>query len=753
MDVKHISAPLVLKKKEADTRPTVSKKWQENEADALLAFLEACGYNQHLTKQSVLQGLNAKDFTQVLNFLLRGFDAMFYMNGKLDSEVTEVIKALHYPFPPSRTALTAIGASHSWPAFLGLLSWLRELLQYDRAVQQAEMSMEAAQVGVPGTPSHLWGYLQVAYTQYLAGADDEIAATEAGISAQFDAMQAAEEAEEQQLQVELQGLLGQLGTLQEQKVSSSTDSRQSATFPRIRSLPTSPPPFLPSFRLQSYLPSLRASVAELSSDVSSLSSGMAQVDKYSTEMDKKVAEKQAAVVEAQQHLESLQRRLESITAAVATQELSQEDVRKLRSQAQALRDRQAVLSHRKQTVAAETQQLQLQLRTALEQLDSAVNAYHEGARSLQMIPKGAKYSMGCDFSLHVDERALGACAEPKHGSSEGDLKAVAYALLGQDMKVGIKEKIRYLRGLLVKKAADSRGATLDTGDACAELSRARETIAKALAEAEATQAAAAAAVQAEAAAVAARLADGSGELSKAESLRAQKRAEMLQAASSRAELSAAVLAELESSIEHMAAAQAGERARLADAVSRLVVRIEEHRRSVVQRLAACAISAQSFKEGQKLQEAARAARLIAPIALTATPAAASASIAAGASMLLANQSMSLHGGHTLMGGAHSGIFNTSRQSILYAPSEQAEGQAAGRRRTRAMLSPAQSRVRADHGVGAVQGEEAQAMPFSSPVIAARERHRRMNGTTPNGKSGEDSLSGAEWSKLISGGNA
>lgn len=213
-----IAAPLLAKKKDVDARPLNTRKWQELETEALLAFLEACGYNQHLTKQTVLQGLNTKDFSQIFNFLLRGFDTSFVINGKVESEVTDVIKALHYPFPPSKTALSAIGASHSWPAFLGLLSWLRELLQYDRAVQQWDMQQDAAVQGVPGSPAHFWGYLQVAYTHYLAGADEEIATTEDAISSQFDAVQGAEEAEEAAMQEGMRHLLSQLQALQAQKV-------------------------------------------------------------------------------------------------------------------------------------------------------------------------------------------------------------------------------------------------------------------------------------------------------------------------------------------------------------------------------------------------------------------------------------------------------------------------------------------------------------------------------------------------------
>ena len=114
--------------------------------------------------------------------------------GKLEDEVSAVAKALSYPFAPSKTALSTVGAAHSWPAFLGLLTWLRELLAYDRATAVVDAASDAASAATPGSGAHFWAYLCAAYTHYLAGADDEVAALEAAVDASFDAARAAEEA-------------------------------------------------------------------------------------------------------------------------------------------------------------------------------------------------------------------------------------------------------------------------------------------------------------------------------------------------------------------------------------------------------------------------------------------------------------------------------------------------------------------------------------------------------------------------------
>lgn len=209
-----------------------------------------------------------------------------------------------------------------------------------------------------------------------------------------------------------------------------------------------------SLPMQATLPTLRAQAADLADDVARLQSSMGQVEAYEAELGRKVEAKRAAVAEGEHEVARLRAELDRVSAAVASQELSQEDVRRLRSNATALRDRGEVLQQRKAGAVADIEGLKANLRSSLATLDAALRDYHEGGRSLQMIPKGAKYSMSTDFSLRIEERALGLCAEPGYGSGDGDVKAASYALLGADMKSGVKEKIRFLKGLLVKKATE-----------------------------------------------------------------------------------------------------------------------------------------------------------------------------------------------------------------------------------------------------------------------------------------------------------
>lgn len=292
---------------------------------------------------------------------------------------------------------------------------------------------------------------------------------------------------------------------------------------------------------------------------------------------------------------------------------------------------------------------------------------------------------------------------------------------------------------------------MTTSDACSELAHARDTVFKTMDEVTTGASAAEEATRREAEALEARLRDGSAELSRAQGSKAHKRADAQAAVSSRAELSPAVLVELEASIEHMAAAQAGERARLSDAVSRLVMRVEEHRRAVASKLTHCAVNAIAFKDGMRLAEAERAARLASPIALTATPAAATASLNAGASILLA-QSMGLGSSYS----AASGLYGRDGSASLVGLSSSLLAPSFG-------LPPTASRHGASLGGGGVGGygggaavpppshaSSSSATPargesrrrsramlspaaessLTSPAATAKSRHR-AEGTTPS----------------------
>ena len=47
----------------------------------------------------------------------------------MEEEVPRILKAYCYPFPISKSSMFAVGSPTTWPAILGALDWLREVIE------------------------------------------------------------------------------------------------------------------------------------------------------------------------------------------------------------------------------------------------------------------------------------------------------------------------------------------------------------------------------------------------------------------------------------------------------------------------------------------------------------------------------------------------------------------------------------------------------------------------------------------------
>ncbi len=243
------------------------------------------------------------------------------------------------------------------------------------------------------------------------------------------------------------------------------------------------------------------------------------------------------------------------------------------------------------------------------QLDARLRDYHDRARMLQLVPKGAKYSFGVDFSLSLDVRALERVAAPAYGADEGDRRAAASALVGADMKGVIKKNIRYLKTCFVKNASDLRTGILGAATEAAEGGERRAALVRAIEDAEAATAALEATARREAEAGDARLAEGAAEIARCAVGCADRRAAAAAAAARAKELSPGVLAELAASIASLEASQLAERQRMSDLVARCLLRVSEHKQATRAKLDAAAAAVITAKNRMAAAEADREARL------------------------------------------------------------------------------------------------------------------------------------------------
>jgi kinetochore protein NDC80 len=99
--------------------------------ERLAKYLTDAGYPGRITPK-MLAAPTGKDFQSIMSFLLRLIDPTFVLSastGKMEDDVQMVFKVLKYPFQISKTSLTAVGSQQSWPALLGAIMWLVEVLE------------------------------------------------------------------------------------------------------------------------------------------------------------------------------------------------------------------------------------------------------------------------------------------------------------------------------------------------------------------------------------------------------------------------------------------------------------------------------------------------------------------------------------------------------------------------------------------------------------------------------------------------
>ena len=268
----------------------------------------------------LLLGPTAKDFQAIITHIARTLDTHYVMTGKLEDEVAALAKALNYPFTPSKTAIATVGAAHSWPPLLGMLVWMTDLARYHSCLRGRQEEEEAAQASAVaagrsassvGSSHHFWWYIREAYSSYLAGEDESVEATEAAIASAFDAAAAGVEAEAAAAERALAGSAAELEGLAGG---------------------------------QSVLPALRAAAAEISGDVGRLQAALKEMEAYRDSLARKRSDKDAELGALEAELGRASSETERIQGQVARQELSQEDVRRLKAQAVALRERRAAVS-------------------------------------------------------------------------------------------------------------------------------------------------------------------------------------------------------------------------------------------------------------------------------------------------------------------------------------------------------------------------------------------------------------------------
>jgi SMC interacting uncharacterized protein involved in chromosome segregation len=127
----------------ADPRPITDKGYVNDSIRALVGYLSDYGYDQPISAK-ILTRPSGRDFNNIMGFLFRQYDPAWQPTpgSRFEEEVIPFLKAIGYPFTLSKASLLAVGAPQTWPKALAAISWMIELLAYDRELANHEADQQ-----------------------------------------------------------------------------------------------------------------------------------------------------------------------------------------------------------------------------------------------------------------------------------------------------------------------------------------------------------------------------------------------------------------------------------------------------------------------------------------------------------------------------------------------------------------------------------------------------------------------------------
>lgn len=347
-------------RRKLDRRPLTDKAYQAQGIRALIAYLTSHGYDNAISPK-ILTTPTAKDFVNIVRFLLRQVDPRFKFSGPMESEIPVIFKGLKYPFGISKTALTAVGSSHAWPPLFGSLTWLIDLLKYDEVATQAE---DAEAFGSDAGVKLFFEYTGTAYQSFLAGDDERSEELHAALAKDFADKNA-------RIREDTASFMEQAQTI-EAEITELTEKGSS-------------------------LPGLTAKRADYLSDHEKFSKLIVQLEQHKANLQRKQGERadelsaaEAALAEKQAEIARLQQRID-------TQEVSAADAERMGRERESLRSSLDATLAEKDAAQAAVDELDVQLAKRAESLSAKQKEYAASVAKLQV----SKYAPGVDFDVEV----------------------------------------------------------------------------------------------------------------------------------------------------------------------------------------------------------------------------------------------------------------------------------------------------------------------------------------------------------------
>ncbi|KAF4669773.1 kinetochore-associated Ndc80 complex subunit ndc80 [Perkinsus chesapeaki] len=156
-----------------DERPLQSKSYRKACAEYVYAYLSKHGYQSDRMKPAWFDSPSTREFFAVCKFLLERIDPSLVVSSSDKKSTPEdlisiVRTKLLYPYDVPKSALASVGAITTWPALLGLLSWLvEEADESDRMKERVNAISDACRAREQALGSAYTAWVQAGQAETL----------------------------------------------------------------------------------------------------------------------------------------------------------------------------------------------------------------------------------------------------------------------------------------------------------------------------------------------------------------------------------------------------------------------------------------------------------------------------------------------------------------------------------------------------------------------------------------------------------
>jgi len=366
----------------------------------MVSYLKSHGYRDAsaLSVKQLVNGPSGRDFQNIMTFLFRRVDPTFHQQPptvagsskqqqrgdevvlKFEDEVSMAFRCLGYPFPISKTGLVAVGSPHTWPALIAAIDWLVDVLtirdeeevlewgpdETDLANEDEEDQLLAWEGSSERVEQQFIKFLRKSMVAFLNGDNEECEELEGMLLDEF-------QQDSEKVEAYLTGLDDECGNMREEvallddEVNGLSDAQQ-----KQEEYATNIEKFL------DLIQTLNDHKAELTNKVETLT------------LEKSTTKKEMA---------DCTTKIEQLKQTINSQELSQEDVRRMEREKSRIDEQIAKQCSMLKGQSAALKEAEEKWLAFYQVLEQNIKEYNTMAKQVELIPKQAKHAKGNDFEI------------------------------------------------------------------------------------------------------------------------------------------------------------------------------------------------------------------------------------------------------------------------------------------------------------------------------------------------------------------